>query len=83
MNRDDIFTEKAKNDDGTSNDHKMALECPISANDHFRKACENTHAFILAMLDFEIQNCQKTKGRASKLELKFPIKIFISIIQFK
>ena len=38
MNRDDIFTEKAKNDDETSNGYKTALECPISANDHFSES---------------------------------------------
>ena len=40
MNRDDIFTEKAKNDDETSNGHKMMLECPISANDHFSESLQ-------------------------------------------
>ena len=49
----------------------------------FRKACENAHASVPATPDSEIQNRQKTKRRASKLELKFPIKIFISIIQSK
>ena len=38
MNRDDIFTEKTKNDGETSNGHKTALECPISANDHFSES---------------------------------------------
>ena len=37
----------------------------------------------LVILFFKIHNYQKIKGRASKLELKFPIKIFISIIQSK
>ena len=51
MNRDDIFTEKAKNDDETSNGHKTALECPISANDHFlesvrKYACINDHYVV-------------------------------------
>ena len=33
-----MFTEKAKNDGETSNGHKTALECPISANDHFSES---------------------------------------------
>ena len=40
MNRDDIFTQKVKNDDETSNGHKTALECPISANDHFSESLQ-------------------------------------------
>ena len=83
MNRDDIFTEKVKNDNETSNGHKTALECPISANEHFSESLRKCACVRATMPDSKIQNRQKTKGRPSKLELKFPIKIFISIIQSK
>ena len=36
--RDDIFNEKAKNDDETSNCHKSALEYLISVNNHFSES---------------------------------------------
>ena len=60
MNRDDIFTEKAKNDDETSNGHKTTLKCSISANDHFSKslrkyACVRAH-------DAEFQNSESPKN---------------------
>ena len=36
--RDDVFTEKVKNDDETSNGRKTALEFSISTNDHFSES---------------------------------------------
>ena len=66
MNMDDIFTEKAKNDDEISNGHKTALECPISANDHFSKslrkyACVSAH-------DAKIQNSELPKNKGKSLK---------------
>ena len=83
MNRDDIFTEKAKNDDEMKTVIKRRSSVRFQQMATFRKACENAHASVPAIPDSEIQNRQKTKRRASKLQLKFPIKIFVSIIQSK
>ena len=50
------------------------LKCPISANDDFSENLRKYACVSAAMQGFKIQNCQKIKGRASKLELKFPIR---------
>ena len=48
----------------------------------FHKPCEKIHALVTTMPIFKIQICKKGNGRGSKLELKFPMKIFQSNIQF-
>ena len=66
MNRDDIFTEKEKNDDETSNGHKTALECPISANEHFSESLRKCACVCASYAGFRNSESPKNKEKSLK-----------------
>ena len=68
-----------ENDEETSNKHILELECPILSYDHFSESLQEEDMDFEPLLFIEQatqSELQKTKERASKLEFKFPIKVF-------
>ena len=66
MKMDDIFIEKAKNDNETSNGHKTALECPISANYHFSESLQKYACVSDGFAIFWNLELRKNKGKSLK-----------------